>query len=84
MAKINYSGYRFPPVIIQQAIWLFVRFTLNFRDAEALYCRSPARAGTRGLFATLQAARPGWPQWGRLGRGDGRTQFSQQPRLIET
>jgi putative transposase len=36
MAKINYSGYRVPPVIIQQAIWLYVRFTLSFRDVEDL------------------------------------------------
>jgi hypothetical protein len=30
------SGYRFPPEIIQQAIWLYVRFTLSFRDVEDL------------------------------------------------
>jgi hypothetical protein len=54
MAKINYSGYRFPPMIIQQAIWLYARFTLSFRDAETLRCRSSARTGTHGLFATLQ------------------------------
>ena len=34
MTKISYSGYRFPPEIIQQAIWLYVRFTLSFRDVE--------------------------------------------------
>ena len=36
MTKISYSGYRFPPEIIQQAIWLYVRFTLSFRDVEDL------------------------------------------------
>ena len=36
MTKINYSGYRFPPEIIQQAIWLYIRFTLSFRDVEDL------------------------------------------------
>jgi hypothetical protein len=36
MTKINYSGYRFPPEIIQLAIWLYVRFTLSFRDVENL------------------------------------------------
>ena len=34
MTKISYAGYRFPPVIIQQAIWLYVRFSLSFRDVE--------------------------------------------------
>ena len=28
MNTISYSGYRFPPEIIQQAIWLYLRFTL--------------------------------------------------------
>ena len=28
MKKISYRGYRFPPEIIQQAIWLYLRFTL--------------------------------------------------------
>ena len=36
MQKISYAGYRFPPEIIQQAIWLYLRFTLSFRDVEDL------------------------------------------------
>jgi hypothetical protein len=36
MIKISYAGYRFPFVIIQQAIWLYLRFTLSFRDVEDL------------------------------------------------
>jgi hypothetical protein len=29
MTRISYVGYRFPPEIIQQAIWLYLRFTLS-------------------------------------------------------
>ena len=29
MTKLSYSGYRFPPEIIQHAIWLYIRFTLS-------------------------------------------------------
>ena len=36
MRKISYAGYRFPPEIIQQAIWLYLRFTLSLRDVEDL------------------------------------------------
>jgi putative transposase len=36
MTKISYASYRFPPVILQQAIWLYLRFTLSFRDVEDL------------------------------------------------
>ena len=36
MKRISYSGYCFPPAIIQQAIWLYLRFTLSLRDVEDL------------------------------------------------
>ena len=36
MMKSRYSGYRFPPDIIQQAIWLYLRFSLSFRGVEDL------------------------------------------------
>jgi transposase-like protein len=36
MTKISYAGYRFPPEIIQRAIWLYLRFTLSFRNVEDL------------------------------------------------
>jgi transposase-like protein len=34
--KIGYAGYRFPPEINQQAIWLYLRFALSRRDVEDL------------------------------------------------
>ena len=36
MTKLSYNGYRFPPEIIQHAIWLYLQFTLSFRDVEDL------------------------------------------------
>jgi putative transposase len=36
MEKISYAGYRFPPEIIDQAMWLYLRFTLSLRDVEDL------------------------------------------------
>jgi putative transposase len=36
MRKISNAGYRFPPEVIHQAIWLYLRFTLSFRDVEDL------------------------------------------------
>ena len=53
MQKISYAGYRFPPEIIQQAIWLYLRFTLSFGDVEDLLAERelwfrtrPFRAGS--------------------------------------
>jgi hypothetical protein len=31
-----YRRHRFPPEIIQHAIWLYLRFTLSYRDVEEL------------------------------------------------
>ena len=36
MKALSYHGYRFPPVIIQHAVWLYLRFTLSFRDVQDL------------------------------------------------
>ena len=36
MNKIRYARYRFPPEVIHQAIWLYLRFTLSLRDVEDL------------------------------------------------
>src|SRR5271154_827295 len=50
MTKISYSGYRFPPEIIHQAIWLYLRFTLNFRDVEDLLAE-------RGIAVSYETVR---------------------------
>ncbi len=36
MPRSQYHGHRFPPEIIRQAVWLYLRFTLSFRDVEDL------------------------------------------------
>jgi hypothetical protein len=50
MIKISYSGYRFPPEIIQHAIWLYLRFTLSFRDVEDLLAE-------RGIMVSYETVR---------------------------
>src|ERR1700716_1484305 len=50
MIKISYSGYRFPPEIIQHAIWLYIRFTLSFRDVEDLLAE-------RGIMLSYETVR---------------------------
>src|SRR5438034_4106747 len=36
MALLSYRRHRFPPEIIQHAVWLYLRFTLSYRDVEEL------------------------------------------------
>jgi putative transposase len=36
MMELSYRRHRFPPVVIQPAVWLYLRFTLSYRDVEDL------------------------------------------------
>ena len=36
MQQLSYRRHRFPPLIIQYAVWLYLRFTLSCRDVEEL------------------------------------------------
>src|ERR1700730_4968474 len=50
MIKISYSGYRFPPEIIQHAIVFYLRFTLSLRDVEDL-------TAERGIMISYETVR---------------------------
>ena len=34
MDKLSYRRHRFPAIVIQQAVWLYFRFALSYRDVE--------------------------------------------------
>jgi putative transposase len=36
MTVLSHRRHRFPPPVIQHAIWLYLRFTLSYRDVEEL------------------------------------------------
>ena len=50
MAPLCYRRHRFPPEIIQPAIWVYLRFTLNYRDVEELLAE-------RGLDISYETVR---------------------------
>src|SRR5438128_9111640 len=50
MVEISYRRHRFPPVIIQHAVWLYLRFTLSYRDVEELLAE-------RGLDISYETVR---------------------------
>ena len=50
MPPLSYSGYRFPRDIIQRAVWMYLRFTLSFRDVEELLAE-------RGIVVTYESIR---------------------------
>jgi transposase-like protein len=50
MAEMSYRRHRFPPVIIQHAVWLYLRFTLSYRDVKELLAE-------RGLDISYETVR---------------------------
>src|SRR5260370_17019909 len=50
MVPISYRRHRFPPVVIQHAIWLCLRFPLSYRDVEDLLAE-------RGLDISYESVR---------------------------
>jgi putative transposase len=59
MKPISCSRHRFPPVIIQQAVWLYFRFSLSYRDVEDLLAE-------RGIDVSCETVRRWAAQFGRL------------------
>ena len=64
MDPVSYRRHRFPPPIIQHAIWLYLRFTLSYRDVEELL----AERGLEVSYETVQrwphnprSLKDGWP-----------------------
>jgi transposase-like protein len=47
---ISYRRHRFPPIVIQHAVWLYLRFTLSYRDIKDLLAE-------RGLDISYETVR---------------------------
>jgi putative transposase len=50
MDQLSYSRHRFSPSVIQHSIWLYLRFTLSYRDVEELLAE-------RGLEVSYETVR---------------------------
>ena len=50
MKTISYARHRFPADVIRHAVWLYLRFTLSYRDVEDLLAE-------RGLTVSNESIR---------------------------
>ena len=62
MTRLSYARHRFPPVIIQHAVWLYFRFALSCRDVEDLLAE-------RGIDVSYETARRWAFKFGRAYAG---------------
>ena len=79
MTPISFKRHRFPPEIIQHAVWLYARFTLSFRDVEDLLAE-------RGTEVSNETVRRWFRKFGRLIAGNlrrGRPRASARWHLDE-
>ena len=51
MQPISFKRHRFPPDVIRQAVWLYLRFTLSLRDVEEML----AQRGIDVSYETIRA-----------------------------
>jgi transposase-like protein len=63
MTPFSFKRHRFPPEIIQHAVWLYARFTLSFRDIEDLLAE-------RGIDVSNETVRRWFLKFGRLISGN--------------
>jgi transposase-like protein len=63
MTPISFKRHRFPPTIIQHAVWLYARFTLSFRDVEELLAE-------RGIDVSNETVRRWFLKFGLLIAGN--------------
>jgi putative transposase len=59
MSIVSYRRYRFPPEIIQHAVWLYFRFPLSYRNVEDLLAE-------RGIDLSYETVRRWALKFGRL------------------
>ncbi|GLS21544.1 hypothetical protein GCM10007874_45610 [Labrys miyagiensis] len=70
MTSISYARHRFPPTVVQNAVWPYLRFCLSYRDIEDLLAE-------RGLDISYETVR----RWGaKFGPRFARELRRQQPR----
>ena len=59
MNPVSFKRHRFPPDVIRQAVWLYFRFTLSFRDVEEMMAE-------RGIGVSYETIRCWTLRFGRL------------------
>jgi putative transposase len=70
MMELSYRRHRFPPVVIHHAVWVYLRFTLSYRDVEDLLAE-------RGLDISYETVRSWVLKFGPVFRGQRRKLYKR-------
>jgi hypothetical protein len=58
MKPISYARHRFPPDVIRHAVWLYLRFTLSYRDVEGLLAERGLIVSNESGFQVMMKKQP--------------------------
>ena len=77
MDKLSYHRHRYPSIVIQQAVWLYFRFSLSYRDVEDMLAE-------HGIDVSYETVRRWALKFGaiiarKLRRGQPRADVRRQP-----
>lgn len=74
MKPISYARLHYPPSVVQQVVWLYLRFSLSLRDVEELLAE-------RGLDLSYETVR----RWvAKFGPAYARRLRAMRPRSCDT
>ena len=57
MDKVSYRRHRFPGIVIQQAVWLYFRFALSYRDVEDMLAERGIDVSYEGTVTLIENLR---------------------------
>src|SRR6478672_4829470 len=96
MKPISYARHRFPPDVIRHAVWLYLRFTLSYRDVEYLLAEKGLEVSNESIrrwvlkfgsaiARNLRSIRPRPPAHRRPGRrlNGGRATVGANARIVD-
>ncbi len=59
MTAPSYRGYRFPADVIQRAVWMYLRFTLSYRDLQDLLAERGIQVSCKTVRRWVHVFGPG-------------------------
>ena len=75
MDQLSYRRHRFPSIVIQQAVWLYFRFALSYRDVEDMLAE-------RGIDVSYETVRRWALKFGAIHCAQAETRTATAGRVL--
>jgi putative transposase len=82
MQPISYARHRFPRDVIRHAVWLYLRFTLSYRDVEDLLAERGLEVSNETIRRWVLKFGPAFARSLRRGRPTPRDQWHLDEMVV--